>query len=66
MSGLQKQKQGEPEKDKKKPSDQPVADPKLTEAKDKAKALLSKLDEATKKKDGHYEVCCGVRIWVED
>ena len=32
----------------------------------KAEDMLKKLDEAQKKKKGHYEECCGVRVWVED
>lgn len=67
MSSLQKQKQGKPEDEQKKqPGDKPVADPKLTKAVEDSKDLLAKLDQASKRKRGHYEVCCGVRVWVED
>lgn len=61
---LQKQKTpGAPDEDiKSKVTD----DPTLKGAADKAKDVLAKLDEQSKKKKGHYEECCGVRYWVED
>lgn len=27
---------------------------------------LEELEQAQKKKGGHYEMCCGVKIWVPD
>ena len=52
----------EPKKDKK--DGVPPDDPKLKESAKKGKELLDKLEQATKKKGGHYEMCCGVRVWV--
>ncbi len=30
------------------------------------KDILAKLDQAAKKKSGHYETCCGVKVWIQD
>jgi hypothetical protein len=64
---LQKLKTPEPDQPAPKPKDGPSADPKLNKARDEGKDLLARLDEATKnKKSGHWEVCCDVRVWVDD
>lgn len=51
-----------PDKDQKTPK----PDDKLAAMAKKGKDLLGKLDEAQKKKSGHWEQCCGVRVWVKD
>lgn len=44
----------------------PKADDALAAKAAKAKDLLDKLDQAAQKKSGHWEQCCGVKVWVED
>jgi len=61
-----KQKQGGAPDSEQKDQSKITDDPKLKDAASKAKDVLAKLDEATKKKRGHYHECCGVRVWVED
>lgn len=63
---MQKQKLPDTDDPKKKPGDAPKADPKLKEALGEGKALLDRMEQAVKKKRGHWEHCCGARIWVED
>lgn len=41
-------------------------DPAARAAAQKAKELLNRLDQKAKQKKGHWEMCCGVRRWVED
>ena len=40
--------------------------PELAAAADRGKELLEKIKQARKVKSGHWEECCGVKIWVPD
>lgn len=68
MSGAQKQKRYGEDDDEadKKPAVIVKDDDKAKGAVQKAKDILGKLDEASKRKGGHWEECCGVRIWIPD
>jgi len=44
----------------------PKADEALAAKAARAKDLLDKIDQAAKKKSGHWEECCGVKVWIED
>lgn len=62
---MQKQKTGKPDEPQQ-DSSKITNDSKLGDAASKAKDALARLDEATAKKRGHWQECCGVRYWVED
>lgn len=63
---LQKQKTTDPDEPKKKDADTTTSDPKLKKALSDGKSLADRLDQAAKRKSGHWEHCCGAHIWVED
>jgi hypothetical protein len=46
----------------------PERNEELAKAANQGKDILAKLDEAAKRKGGHWEHCCGVKVkvWVED
>jgi len=44
----------------------PERNEELAKAASQGKDILAKLDQAAKKKSGHWEQCCGVKVWVED
>lgn len=44
----------------------PERNEELAKAASQGKDILAKLDQAAKKKSGHWEMCCGVKVWVED
>ena len=44
----------------------PARNEELAKSAAQGKDILAKLDQAAKKKSGHYEQCCGVKVWVED
>lgn len=68
MSGMQKQHDWDDDEATNKPKAGQLQNiPEAKNAAQKAKDLLNKLEQVTKpKKTGHWEVCCGVRRWVED
>ena len=44
----------------------PERNEELAKSAAQGKGILAKLDQATKKKSGHWESCCGVKVWIED
>lgn len=63
----QKQKTWDDDDDQPKPkAGQIQNDPAAFDAAKKGNDLLKRLAQETKAKKGHWEMCCGVRRWVQD
>ena len=64
---MQKQKTVTPGNDDTKPKPGKLKNnPELQSAAQIANDLVSDLEEASKKRGGYWEECCGIRYWVED